>query len=102
MYTACKHRGFVVISYYDLRAASLASHTLQGQLLKGHALEVHFSLPKDEKESRQVRAGQIGMLWGRAEWAVLWLHGRTAPSFPSLPCPGHLSCCSSQSRFARL
>ncbi|GAB4815073.1 hypothetical protein N2152v2_002119 [Parachlorella kessleri] len=53
IYTACKHRGFVVISYFDIRAATLANHTLQGQALKGHALEVHFSLPKDEKESRQ-------------------------------------------------
>ena len=54
VYTACKHRGFVVISYFDIRAATLANHTLQGQALQGHALEVHFSLPKDEKESRQV------------------------------------------------
>lgn len=60
MYTACKHRGFVVISYYDIRAATLANHTLQGQALKGQALEVHFSLPKDEKESRQVRRGYLG------------------------------------------
>ena len=50
----------MVISYFDLRAASLASHTLQGQALKGQPLEVHFSLPKDDKEARQVRAVRRG------------------------------------------
>lgn len=81
IYTACKHRGFVVISYYDIRAATLANHTLAGQALKGQPLEVHFSLPKDEKESRQVGIGAGGGKRGpraggwlgagvRTDWAV--------------------------------
>ena len=41
MYTACKPRGFVSISYFDLRAATLAKHTLQGQLLHTQRLDVH-------------------------------------------------------------
>jgi RNA recognition motif-containing protein len=29
MYTACKHRGFVMITYYDIRAATRAKQMLQ-------------------------------------------------------------------------
>ena len=33
MYAACKHRGFVMISYYDIRASTRAKHMLQVRLL---------------------------------------------------------------------
>lgn len=42
MYTACKHRGFVIISFYDLRAACLAMHSLQGASLQGLTLGISF------------------------------------------------------------
>jgi hypothetical protein len=54
LYTAAKARGFVVVSYHDTRAATLAKHTLSGQVLAGQALDVHFSLPKDDREASQV------------------------------------------------
>lgn len=60
LYTAAKARGFVVVSYFDTRAATLAQHTLSGQALAGRALDVHFSLPKDDREAAQVRAGCSG------------------------------------------
>lgn len=47
LYTACIGRGFCMISYYDLRAACLASHSLQGTLLAGSALNIHFSSPRE-------------------------------------------------------
>ncbi|KAL4423997.1 hypothetical protein ABPG75_001298 [Micractinium tetrahymenae] len=53
LYTAAKARGFVVVSYYDTRAATLAQHTLSGQALGGQQLDVHFSLPKDDREAAQ-------------------------------------------------
>lgn len=56
LYTAAKARGFVVVSYYDTRAATLAKHTLSGQALGGQQLDVHFSLPKDDREAVQVGA----------------------------------------------
>ncbi|GFZ06181.1 MEI2-like protein 5 [Actinidia rufa] len=42
LYTACKHRGFVMISYYDIRAARTAMRALQNKPLRrrkiGHPL----------------------------------------------------------------
>lgn len=54
LYAAAKARGFVVVSYFDTRAATLAKHTLSGQALGGQQLDVHFSLPKDDREASQV------------------------------------------------
>ncbi|XP_024542769.1 protein MEI2-like 3 isoform X1 [Selaginella moellendorffii] len=46
LYTACKHRGFVMISYYDIRSARTAMRVLQGRLLRRRKLDIHFSIPK--------------------------------------------------------
>lgn len=46
LYTACKHRGFVMVSYYDIRASRAAMRALQSKLLKGRKLDIHFSIPK--------------------------------------------------------
>ena len=56
MYTTVKHRGFVVIGYFDLRAATLAQHTLQGHQLGGSGLAPTFLLPQDGTEAA---AGQL-------------------------------------------
>ncbi|KAI3432299.1 hypothetical protein D9Q98_003859 [Chlorella vulgaris] len=53
LFTAAKGRGFVAVSYFDTRAATLAKHTLAGQVLSGQQLDVHFSLPKDDREAAQ-------------------------------------------------
>ena len=46
LYTACKHRGFVMISYYDIRAARTAMRALQNKHLRRRKLDIHFSIPK--------------------------------------------------------
>lgn len=46
IYTACKHRGFVMISYYDIRSARNAMRTLQNKPLRRRKLDIHFSIPK--------------------------------------------------------
>ncbi|KAE9608245.1 putative RNA recognition motif domain-containing protein [Lupinus albus] len=46
LYTACKHRGFVMISYYDIRAARTAMRALQNKPLRRRKLDIHFSIPK--------------------------------------------------------
>ncbi|RRT72698.1 hypothetical protein B296_00007057 [Ensete ventricosum] len=46
LYTTCKHRGFVMISYYDIRAARNAMQALQNKPLKFRKLDIHFSIPK--------------------------------------------------------
>lgn len=70
LYTAAKARGFVVVGYYDTRAATLAKHTLSGQALGGQQLDVHFSLPKDDREAAQVCVG-----WGWGGVGVGWVAG---------------------------
>ncbi|CAI9785036.1 unnamed protein product [Fraxinus pennsylvanica] len=57
LYTAWKHRGFVMISYYDIRAAQNAMKDLQNKPLRRRKFDVHFSFPKDnssEKDNRGV------------------------------------------------
>lgn len=46
LYTACRHRGFVMISYYDIRAAQNAKRELQNKPLKRRKLDIHYSIPK--------------------------------------------------------
>ncbi|KAG6781345.1 hypothetical protein POTOM_014242 [Populus tomentosa] len=46
LYTACKHRGFVMISYYDIRAAENAMKALQNRPLRRRKLDIHYSIPK--------------------------------------------------------
>jgi len=46
MYTACKHRGFVMISYFDLRAAQRAMQALQCNPLRSRKLNIHYLIPK--------------------------------------------------------
>lgn len=41
LYTAAKSRGYVVVSYHDVRAATLAHHTLHGQTWEGRQLSCH-------------------------------------------------------------
>ncbi len=48
MYTACKGRGLVTVSYHDLRAACLAMHSLAGVSIAGTNLDVHFPPPSEE------------------------------------------------------
>lgn len=56
LYTDCKHQGFVMISYYDIRAARNAMRALQDKPLRNRMLDIHFCIPKDnpsEKDSNQ-------------------------------------------------
>ncbi|KAL5717326.1 hypothetical protein ACHQM5_010350 [Ranunculus cassubicifolius] len=59
LYTACKHRGFVMISYYDLRAARNAMRALQNKPLRRRKLDIHFSIPKDNPSERDVNQGTL-------------------------------------------
>lgn len=46
LYTSCKHRGFVMISYYDIRDSRNAMRSLQNKPLRRRKLDIHFSIPK--------------------------------------------------------
>ncbi|KAF7833513.1 protein MEI2-like 2 [Senna tora] len=59
LYTACKHRGFVMISYYDIRAARTAMRTLQNKPLRRRKLDIHFSIPKDNPSEKDINQGTL-------------------------------------------
>ncbi|MQL96573.1 hypothetical protein Taro_029255, partial [Colocasia esculenta] len=59
LYTACKHRGFVTISYYDIRSACHAMKTLQNKRLGHRTLDIHFSIPKDNPSEKDINEGTL-------------------------------------------
>jgi RNA recognition motif-containing protein len=59
MYTACKHRGFVMVSYYDIRAARNAMRALQGRPLRRRKLDIHYSIPKENPSDKDVNQGTL-------------------------------------------
>ncbi|KAM7260435.1 hypothetical protein ACFE04_016176 [Oxalis oulophora] len=59
LYTACKHRGFVMISYYDIRSARFAMRTLQNKPLRRRKLDIHFSIPKDNPSDKDINQGTL-------------------------------------------
>ncbi|KAF6156722.1 hypothetical protein GIB67_010994 [Kingdonia uniflora] len=59
LYTACKHRGFVMISYYDIRAARNAMRTLQNKPLRRRKLDIHYSIPKDNPSDKDINQGTL-------------------------------------------
>ncbi|CAH8306397.1 unnamed protein product [Eruca vesicaria subsp. sativa] len=59
LYTACKHRGFVMVSYYDIRASRAAMRALQSKLLRHRKLDIHFSIPKENPSEKDVNQGTL-------------------------------------------
>ncbi|XP_020111335.1 protein MEI2-like 4 isoform X2 [Ananas comosus] len=59
LYTACKHRGFVMISYYDIRAARNAMKALQNKPLRRRRLDIHYSIPKDNPSEKDINQGTL-------------------------------------------
>ncbi|XP_034906217.1 protein MEI2-like 4 isoform X2 [Populus alba] len=59
LYTACKHRGFVMISYYDIRAAKNARKALQNRPLRRRKLDIHYSIPKDNPSEKDFNQGTL-------------------------------------------
>ncbi|XP_057728407.1 protein MEI2-like 1 isoform X2 [Arachis stenosperma] len=59
MYTACKPRGFVMISYYDIRAAQNAMKALQHKSLRSRKLDIHYSIPKGNAPEKDIGHGGV-------------------------------------------
>ncbi|KAL9232240.1 hypothetical protein vseg_007370 [Gypsophila vaccaria] len=59
LYTACKNRGFVMISYYDIRDARAAMRGLQNKPLRRRKLDIHFSIPKDNPSEKDINQGTL-------------------------------------------
>ncbi|GLT60283.1 hypothetical protein SLA2020_330550 [Shorea laevis] len=59
LYTACKHRAFAMISYYDIRAAQNAKRALQNKPLRHRKLDIHYSIPKGNPSEKDVNQGTL-------------------------------------------
>eukprot|EP01080_Neovahlkampfia_damariscottae_P006922 gene6922-11085_t len=59
LYTSCKHRGFIMVSYYDIRHAKGAMKNLQGKTIKRRKLDIHYSIPKDNPPERDLNQGTL-------------------------------------------
>ncbi|CAN6209051.1 unnamed protein product [Urochloa humidicola] len=59
LYTATKHRGFVMISYFDIRSARNAMRALQNKPLRRRKLDIHFSIPKDNPSDKDLNQGTL-------------------------------------------
>ncbi|CAL0304889.1 unnamed protein product [Lupinus luteus] len=59
LFTARKQRGFVMISYYDIRAARTAMRALQNKPLRRRKLDIHFSIPKDNPSDKDINQGTL-------------------------------------------
>ncbi|XP_009390743.2 protein MEI2-like 2 isoform X1 [Musa acuminata AAA Group] len=57
----CCHslRGFVMISYYDIRSARTAMRALQNKPLRRRKLDIHFSIPKDNPTEKDMNQGTL-------------------------------------------
>ncbi|KAJ8759396.1 hypothetical protein K2173_006916 [Erythroxylum novogranatense] len=59
LHTACKSRGFVIIHYYDIRAARKAMKELQNRPLRHKNLDVHYSIPEDNPSEKDINQGTL-------------------------------------------
>lgn len=63
-YTTCRSQGFVIISYYDKRAAAIAFSNLQNMQLENEKLNIGYLNPKvhDQNEKHFFRCLCVNML----------------------------------------
>ncbi|CAA7026911.1 unnamed protein product [Microthlaspi erraticum] len=59
LHTADKNRGFIMVSYYDIRAAQNAMRALHGRLLRGRTLDVHYPMPKENPKKENTSEGAL-------------------------------------------
>eukprot|EP01095_Lingulamoeba_sp_RSL-Kostka_P001468 TRINITY_DN1204_c0_g2_i1.p1 TRINITY_DN1204_c0_g2~~TRINITY_DN1204_c0_g2_i1.p1 ORF type:complete len:364 (+),score=84.74 TRINITY_DN1204_c0_g2_i1:281-1372(+) len=53
IYAQSKNRGFVMVTYYDIRHSNLAMKQLQNKVFKKRKLDIHYSIPKSSKASNK-------------------------------------------------
>nr|XP_043615211.1 protein MEI2-like 5 [Erigeron canadensis]XP_043615212.1 protein MEI2-like 5 [Erigeron canadensis] len=59
LYTTCRYQGFVIISYYDTRAATLALSALQNKPLQNEKLHIQYLNPKDGTSGQYIDQSSI-------------------------------------------
>ncbi|KAM0839993.1 hypothetical protein ACQ4PT_059959 [Festuca glaucescens] len=62
LYTAYKHHGFVMISYYDIRSAEHAMKALQSKQFRHWKLDIHYSIPKVNPLEKDNNQGTLAVI----------------------------------------
>ncbi|CAH8364224.1 unnamed protein product [Eruca vesicaria subsp. sativa] len=58
-HTASKNRGFIMVSFYDIRAAQNAARALHNKLLRGTKLDIRYSIPTENPSEKDASKGAI-------------------------------------------
>ncbi|KAK9810778.1 hypothetical protein WJX73_006520 [Symbiochloris irregularis] len=61
LYSACKHQGFVLISYYDGRAGNYAKAALDGMPLNGQPLQIEPSVPGQKVHDKDTQSATVSV-----------------------------------------
>lgn len=56
---SCKHHGFVMVSYYDIRSAENAMRALQSKPLRCRKLDIRYSSPKDYPLDKDINLSMV-------------------------------------------
>ncbi|CAN8256962.1 unnamed protein product [Cochlearia groenlandica] len=59
LHTTGKNRGFIMVSYYDIRAAQNAMRALNGRLLRGRKLDIHYHIPEENLKKENTSEGAL-------------------------------------------
>ncbi|XP_019088305.1 PREDICTED: protein MEI2-like 1 isoform X1 [Camelina sativa] len=59
LHTAGKNRGFIMVSYYDIRAAQNAARTLHNKPLRGTKLDIRYSISKENPSENDTSKGAL-------------------------------------------
>ncbi|CAN7125745.1 unnamed protein product [Brassica rapa subsp. narinosa] len=57
--TAFKSRGFIMVSFYDIRAAQNAARALHNKLLRGTKLDIRYSIPTENPSEKDASKGAL-------------------------------------------
>ncbi|KAJ0233824.1 RNA recognition motif domain-containing protein [Hirschfeldia incana] len=59
LHTDGKSRGFIMVSYYDIRVAQNAMRALHGRLFRGKKLDIHYHIPKKNSIKENTSEGAL-------------------------------------------
>lgn len=59
IYSACRYRGFVIVSYWDIRDAKSAMRHLRNVRVRGRRLDIHYSIPKENPSEKELNQGTL-------------------------------------------
>nr|XP_017254543.1 PREDICTED: protein MEI2-like 4 isoform X2 [Daucus carota subsp. sativus] len=59
LYTSCKHLGYIIVSYYDIRAARSARNSLHNKPWRPMNLDAHYLIAKDDPLGTDIHSGTV-------------------------------------------